>query len=249
MFNEYFTASVDGGRSFMRATKVSSHASSRLPKENWPLNATIDTPTLMRNGTISTAFMSFIGRFPDGGDYMGLTADRENVFHPFWTDARAGSSQVWTASVIVEGREAHGNFPKNPSAIRQTVVNQLVQLVIDPANYDPTKNTAEVPVRLRNTSDEPIYPPLTVEIVADTEATSSEESLAEILNSANGKSRAGALFDYSDALGDFHVLGPHAVSEAVTWRVRVPKASKTYFDFDVNIRGSRSVAARNPKQN
>ncbi|HVT60722.1 MAG TPA: sialidase family protein [Thermoanaerobaculia bacterium] len=77
-FNEYFTASVDGGLTLLppvRVSSVPSYSRWRLSTENSHGN---------------------------GGDYMGLTADREGAFHPFWADSRSGTFQIYTAVVKVE---------------------------------------------------------------------------------------------------------------------------------------------------
>jgi len=45
-----------------------------------------------RMDTVSTAW-------PHGGDYVGLAADGDGVFHPVWTDTRSGKFRVYTAAV------------------------------------------------------------------------------------------------------------------------------------------------------
>jgi hypothetical protein len=79
-FNEYFTASVDGGVTFLPPVRVSSQPSYR----RWHLSTE--------------------DRFGNGGDYMGLTADTTGAFHPFWADSRSGIFQIYTAVVRVEER-------------------------------------------------------------------------------------------------------------------------------------------------
>jgi hypothetical protein len=38
------------------------------------------------------------------GDYSGLTAAADGVFHPYWIDNRTGWHQVWTAAVRVSDK-------------------------------------------------------------------------------------------------------------------------------------------------
>jgi hypothetical protein len=40
----------------------------------------------------------------NGGDTVGLAADRDGIFHPVWIDNRTGIPQMWTATVKVRGR-------------------------------------------------------------------------------------------------------------------------------------------------
>ena len=77
----YFTASRDGGKTFLPATRVSSAPS--CP----------DTP---RNGGSAK-------RWPAGGDYSGLAAAADGSFHVLWSDSRNGIYQIWTARVHVTG--------------------------------------------------------------------------------------------------------------------------------------------------
>lgn len=75
----FFTASFDGGKSFLPETRVSTAPS--CP----------DTP---RNGGAAT-------RWPGGGDYSGLVASSDGTFHVVWADSRNGIYQLWTARVQV----------------------------------------------------------------------------------------------------------------------------------------------------
>ncbi len=75
----YFTASLDGGKTFLPEARVSSAPS--CP----------DTP---RNGGSAK-------RWPAGGDYSGLAAAADGSFHVLWSDSRQGIYQLWTARVQV----------------------------------------------------------------------------------------------------------------------------------------------------
>jgi hypothetical protein len=75
----YFTASLDGGKTFLPEARVSSAPS--CP----------DTP---RNGGSAK-------RWPAGGDYSGLAAASDGSFHVLWSDSRNGIYQLWSARVQV----------------------------------------------------------------------------------------------------------------------------------------------------
>ena len=76
----YFTASLDGGKTFRPEVRVS--AAPSCP----------DTP---RNGGSAR-------RWPAGGDYSGLAAAADGAFHVLWADSRNGIYQLWTARVEVK---------------------------------------------------------------------------------------------------------------------------------------------------
>ncbi|MEJ7863055.1 MAG: sialidase family protein [Pyrinomonadaceae bacterium] len=75
----YFSASLDGGKTFLPEVKVSS-------AENCP-----DTPA---NGEAGRHWLA-------GGDYFGLAADANGEFHLLWSDSRDGIYQLRTATVKV----------------------------------------------------------------------------------------------------------------------------------------------------
>ncbi|HEV8630300.1 MAG TPA: sialidase family protein [Thermoanaerobaculia bacterium] len=84
----YFAASVDGGETFIAPTLVSD---------------AVSCPNGQRN---EAAIFPVTGRavsqeWPRGGDYIGLAADGEGIFHPVWVDGRDGVFAVYSARVRV----------------------------------------------------------------------------------------------------------------------------------------------------
>ena len=75
----YFTASLNGGNTFLPPTRVSTKPSCPDPKRN---GASFD-------------------RWPQGGDYHGLAATSEGIFHAFWPDASSGIFQTMAARLEV----------------------------------------------------------------------------------------------------------------------------------------------------
>ena len=78
----YFTASLDGGDTFLPPTRVSTAPS---------------CPDSQRNGA------SF-DRWPLGGDYHGLAATSDGLFHALWSDASSGVFQTMTARLEVRAQ-------------------------------------------------------------------------------------------------------------------------------------------------
>jgi hypothetical protein len=82
-FDVYFTASLDHGKTFLPEVRVSSATS--CP----------DTP--QDKGTFDAGTT-----FGAGGDYSGLAATADGLFHVVWSDARSGIYQLRTATVSVK---------------------------------------------------------------------------------------------------------------------------------------------------
>ena len=77
----FFTASLDGGQSFLPDVRVSS-------AKNCPVTAA--------NGEAGR-------RWPAGGDYHGLVAAADGRFHVLWSDSRSGVYQLRFATIRVKG--------------------------------------------------------------------------------------------------------------------------------------------------
>jgi len=73
-FETYFSASLDGGQSFLPERPVSSARSCPDSAAVW-----------------ST-----------GGDYFGMVTTPDGRFHLLWSDARTGTFQLWMATITVE---------------------------------------------------------------------------------------------------------------------------------------------------
>jgi len=72
-----FSLSVDGGTSFLRPVKVTG------------------VPSCSSSAKKAKAEQ----RWPTGGDYTGLQATPDGLFHLIWSDARNGAGHLWTAEV------------------------------------------------------------------------------------------------------------------------------------------------------
>jgi hypothetical protein len=235
-FDEYFAASVDGGRSFLPSVRVSS-ASSTFRGAG---NLRVDPLIFEHKDETYLSLISAVSRWPSGGDYMGLTADRDGVFHPLWADARSGTFQAYTASVTIElpqpdevagaASPAATTTPPTPAQRIRASLRGRAELLFDPTRYDGLTREAEVPVRLRSTSKEPIYPPITLEIlgfgVNDPELPKDDSPAPAVVNASNGKPGEGALFDFAGALGTREALEPGGVTSPVVLRLRFEDPSQ-----------------------
>jgi hypothetical protein len=81
-----FTASLDGGSTFLPSVAVSEQPNKPTPPRAPHSVAGAREPERWR----------FIG-----GDTAGLTTDQDGFFHALWVDNRTGTSQAWTARIKV----------------------------------------------------------------------------------------------------------------------------------------------------
>lgn len=250
-YDEYFAASADGGERFSAPVRVSSATSSPFGKGNVTMQANF----WRFRGEARIAFISAVSRWPAGGDYMGLTTDREGVFHPFWADARTGTFQIQTAQVAVAKKmmdEAKSSVtgtadddavpekappPKRLAKVNVSVLDR-VELLFDPASYDPATRVLEMPVRLRNASHGAIYGPITLEVTKFGSGLGNElqEFTPTILNAANHKEREGATFDFTPALGTTQTLEPAGLSGELILRIKLQNPVRIP-DFHIALTG------------
>jgi hypothetical protein len=241
-YSQYFTASVDGGETFLAPVRVSSQPTQPLAAGNL-----LFSPKAWQDqkGSLRLPLLSAATRWGHGGDYMGLAADARGAFHPFWADSRTGAFQAWTATVRVERAAAETKPGPPPAAPVAADLNADVDFVIDPSSYDPATRELQLPVRLRNRSDRPIFKPLTVEVRTFGSGMGEEwkENAPIILNASNGKPGDGATFDYSPALAGLDTLAPDGQTAAVVWRMRLADVQRIP-DMHVKVTGGRIPSER-----
>jgi hypothetical protein len=240
-YDAYFTASLDGGETFLPAVRVSS-ASSR-PGGAGNLRPAMH-PLRQRGDTLVLDFLTAFSRWRDAGDYVGLTASASGAFHAVWPDARSGTFQLQTSRLEPQARAPE----RQPSTSASRIVSRQVGIVLDPSRYDPERAEITLPVRLRNTSADTLFPPIvaTFTSVADTALVRTgylrENDLVTILNAANGKPGAGATFDFSSALGNLDYLEPGAVTAPVEIRLRLASPMASALRFRALVTGRTAAA-------
>jgi len=224
-YDEYFAASVDGGASFLPPVRVSSESSSPLGAGNLAL--TLQTLQVTPD-SLRLSFFSAGSRWVNGGDYMGLTADVAGTFHPFWADSRTGTFQIYTAEVRVTRPDmaaTHAEKPKvaPPLQVRVRDVTKQIQVVSDPLMYDAGTKELRVPLRIRNTSEKPLYAPIRLAVLGFGTGAGNiyREYAPTVLDTANGKQGIGATVDFTSAVGTEGVLLPGQQTGPVVLRLRL----------------------------
>jgi hypothetical protein len=237
-YHQYLAASLDGGKTFLPSVRVSSDPSNPRGAGN---RRQMTPSTWIYKERLVLSFLSAAG-WTAGGHYMGLAADKDGDFHPFWVDARTGTSQIYTARVKVEApakapdeKDAGGEAvpaaskPAGPPPGEPTSLLEEVALVFDPILYDAEKSEIAVPVRLKNVSQSAIYPPIRIEFVgfgsgvpeSEVEKEFWKDKMTRIVNAANGKPAEGAVFEFDGALAGSEALEPGAQTNPVVVRLKL----------------------------
>lgn len=144
-YHQRFTASVDGGETFFPSKRISSRPSRPASAERH------DRLVLMpihdgERQVFHLGFLSAHGRWPMGGDYMGLAADAAGDFHPFWTDSRHGSFQVFTSTVRMETGPAIESPADDGGEVAEVRdVTGWVELVAGAVAWNPENRPATWP--------------------------------------------------------------------------------------------------------
>jgi hypothetical protein len=94
-YEQRFTASIDGGDTWLPSVRASSAPT------DWKKNEDFALLPYASPGNYSITVHKF--NFT-GGDTEGMEADAAGVFHPLWVDNRTGILQVWTTTVTVDGK-------------------------------------------------------------------------------------------------------------------------------------------------
>jgi hypothetical protein len=237
-YHQYLAASLDGGASFLPSVRVSSDPSDPRGAGN---RRQMTPSARIHKERVVLSFLSAAG-WTAGGHYMGLAADKDGDFHPFWVDARTGTSQIYTARVNVEvppkkpdGKEAGGEVvptaakSAGPPLGEPTTLLERVELVFDQIQYDAEKSEIAVPVRLKNVSQSAIHPPIRIEFVgfgsgepqSEVEKEFWKDKMTTIVNAANGKPGEGAVFEFDRALAGSETLEPGAQTNPVVVRLKL----------------------------
>jgi hypothetical protein len=203
-----FSASLDGGESFLPSIKLSqAPASNKIPK--MPLYSREYSRS--KNGQVEIV-LGVNERLFTGGDTAGLAASADGTFHALWVDNRTGISQVWTASVTVPGEATLNGFPE---LSMMTDVSDKVRLVFDNVMYDRLKHVVTAEVLLENTSMEPVPGPIAVSVMA---LDSPAGQISTVL-SDTGVDGASSVWDFTKQL-DNRILFPHMRSRRKHLEIR-----------------------------
>jgi len=242
--NAYFTASLDGGSTFLHARRISADAS----KPAHPENLALTRIGPMRRPARSVLFLSAYARWRGGGDYTGLASDADGTFHPFWPDARRGAFQIYSSRVFVDTAP----IPVPPRASTDTDdVNRFVQVVFGPPVAPNVAGEGVLLAKLRNASSDTIWGPLEVHVAfADLSRIKKLRPTVNgplIFDPAAKRWALEATIGYASALRDIPYLAPGATTESIAWRMRRAGRAQRQLLITVRHPKSSSIRSRSPQ--
>jgi hypothetical protein len=203
-----FTASLDGGDSWLPSVRVSTAGNSFEGSE---------TPSLF--GIVFPVDAGGIrwvigdNAWHTNGHTAGLAAAADGSFHPVWVDNRTGLPQMWTAAIAVKGSATPNGSPELSAYVdvSRQITAQISELALDRKTGRLTAN-----LRLRNTSASPVQGPFRVRVLD----VRSPVGIATIQNADNRETLAGAVWNF-DGLPAPGALEPGQTSEPkpITFRL------------------------------
>jgi hypothetical protein len=180
-----FSASLDGGETFLPSVRVS-EASASYELKNWQFWMQAEGGGNSEAGAAGPNFKGSFGVNLWPGHTTGLAASADGVFHPFWVDNRTGLTQVWTATAKVQGQA----FVNGAAELANWQdLTQKLRLQFTNVKFDAVKNTATVEAYLVNTSNGPIRGPMKLRFLS----LQSEMGDVKLIDSANACQRSGAI--------------------------------------------------------
>jgi hypothetical protein len=203
-YDLYFTASLDGGKSFLAPKKVS--AAPSLAKGRGNLTP---YPNFVRrlNDGLEAHCVSAYRRWGAGGDYSGIATDAAGGFRPFWPDARSGTFQIWTSRIRVASTDKTlEDWHREPEGLEIQPVQENVSLVFDPPTYNLEKQSGELFIRLKNNGTEQVYGPIKLQI---------KKSERWQVRGISGGGEESETIDMTPALRDLPYLPPGGLTEPV----------------------------------
>jgi hypothetical protein len=189
-----FSASLDGGDTFLPSVKISESPTRFDAGTKWPVffwRAVSGGGSNALPGPVLNLDLEVMGQLFNGGDYNGMAADAAGVFHPLWADNRTGLHQLWTAGVSVRGV-----VKPNPELTDLEDITEKVTLEILRAEYDRKTDSLTVDVRLTNTSKNNLLTPFKARIVG---LKSDIAGQLAIIAEQNDRKGIGALLSFAEA--------------------------------------------------
>jgi hypothetical protein len=236
-----FSASRDGGESFLPSVKLSDAASS-FEMPNLLLGASDYQDVYRAKGNFRVGLGISLRQF-SGGDTSGLTASSDGVFHALWVDNRTGIPQVWTAPATVAGKRVESNPEQETTLINGTdsVIPSLGRAV-----YYRATRTVILDVSLENASTIPLQGPLRLQL----EGLSSMLGGISVTNSDNNVNGIGAAWDFAREL-DNGVLASRTRTRSRRLEFQLtekPEAARTPQAWQNMIHVQAKVLAPAPSQ-
>jgi hypothetical protein len=185
-----FTASLDGGATFLPSVQVSEQSNSDREDESWHLVAQGSGGA--DGGTFRVRIDADAGNSA-ARESLALAADAAGIFHAVWVDDRKGTPQVWTSVVVVHGTGVrHGSA--DLAELRD--ISKYFQLELGEPSLDKRNKLVTVNARLRSTRSNALTGPIKVRVLALESALGG----VQVVNADNRRQGAGAVWDFTNLI-------------------------------------------------
>jgi hypothetical protein len=230
-FRVYFTASLDGGDTFLPNVTPTRKWTCANDAVNWvPVASSAQYP---RDGKwpaeLSVGVIA--GRFTTGGDTQGLDAGGDGVFHSAWINGEQGPMHLWHTTYRVTGSHRRASTPA--SRIDTAVeLRPMLQTVVGDLSLDLDRRSMSASLALRNVGWTSVTGPFT--LVLD----SLTSSLASIhaTNATCGGTEKGASWiigAQGQRLGQRQTTQPVVTKWAFTGTVPPSRADPLHASFSI----------------
>ena len=227
-----FSASLDGGESFLASVFVATGGGSPLQTKEALLRGPLLAFARADDGRAHARFSW--SEHDNGGDTSGLACDRDGVFHPLWVDTRSGIQQLSTTRITVNGAAA----PNGGEGLESLGdLSPKAEVHYSLAHLDVATNVITIGAAIYNRSKEPIPGLLTLRILG----LSSNSGQIEAQNADNGMVTGGAVWQFHAASGKG--LRPGQLTEPRQLRFKLahalfpPTPRKSLVEMDTKILG------------
>jgi hypothetical protein len=218
-FQEYYSASLNGGVTFLPNVAVRQPATCPMSSGNWQPNVTQTEDG--SDGKYNVTISSPGPRFANGGETQGIIGMAGGKFHLAWINGESGTMQLASTAIEVSAPPLGQD------------VGDLLDVKISQPAIDMTAHSLTMRLQVTNRSSKPMAAPLTLVLTR-------MESLLEGLhavNSSNGLPGVGATWRLAVGSGETS-LQPKESSAAITLKfefTKVPGESSDTAPLDADF--------------
>ncbi len=201
-----FSASLDGGESWLSSVVVSMHGFVIKHPPEFAVQTEARGGGERRSARREDAVDVVARPSPRSyypwngapGDYTGIASGADGVFHAFWIDNRSGRGELYTARVTVDGIVSKPNADLAPLSD----ITLAVELQFTSSVWDARTRTISWEYQLMNTSRDTIRGPVVIRIAQ----LASDLGVATLVLDGDRTGRAGTTIDLSAALAGGRLL-------------------------------------------
>jgi hypothetical protein len=229
-----FSASLDGGESFLPSIFASSEPYRENGNREWFIDAYVNYRRSQGGQPLRTDIGPDDYYFGGAGDTRDMLVGPGGSFHPFWYDNRTGVMQLYTAAVTVSGTVSRNGDPLLDGLVD---VTDSVGLRYVSSSHDPARNQIVSNVVLVNRSSKAIHGPVRMRAIRLSSLAADIRVAGETLGT-----RGQPIWDFTSTIEN-GVLGPHAESQPLRLEFELDAIDSLRIGFPMITMTTRVFAA------